>query len=111
MRTVTHNGRTCYFDDAYHKYTLDTGDNLVSVTTFLKRFQKPFDPTGIITRRYAEKNGKTVAQVKAEWKAKAERASQRGKLVHGYLECKFKGEPLPVMPHKIFTVIPIKMNK
>ena len=81
-----------------HTYTLESGRKLKSVTAFLKQFQKPFDPTGIITRRYAAKHGKTAAAVKKEWKEKADRSVQRGKLVHGYLECKFKGEPLPVMP-------------
>lgn len=72
------------FNKDAHRYFIG-GQELTSVTTYLKRFQEPFDRDRI-AKRSAEKEGRTVAEVLAEWDAKGEKARKIGLSVHTYIE-------------------------
>lgn len=77
------------FDADKHTYTLN-GKKLNSVTEYLKEFQKTFDREGI-SKCVAEKEGRSVAEVLAEWDATGERARIMGTAVHSYIEQTMRG--------------------
>lgn len=73
------------FTEDDHKYrSMIDGKEIsyVSGTTFLGKFFKPFDPTGIITARCAKKEGITVAEMKARWAEKGRQSCIFGTRVH-----------------------------
>ncbi len=72
------------FDAEAHRYFLD-GKELTGVTDYLRQFQPPFDRERI-ARRSAEKEGRTVAEVLAEWDAKGEKGRKIGLAVHAHIE-------------------------
>ena len=90
MKTIFHNGRTCYFDENVHQYFI-RGQSLISVTTFIKDFFPKFDKENI-SRKYATKHGLNQQSVLSEWKKKGEESQKRGILLHSYAEKSFIGE-------------------
>jgi len=72
------------FNADQHRYFLN-GRELTSVTTKIKEFQKPFDRDGK-ARRVAEKEGRNVAEVLAEWEASGERGRRLGITVHEHIQ-------------------------
>jgi len=84
IKTVTHNGHTCVFNDKYHIYTVGN-QRLISGTTFLKKFFQKFDAPAVAAET-AIKRGTTPEVLLKEWKEKGERASREGSLVHSYAE-------------------------
>jgi hypothetical protein len=72
-----------FFEPA-HRYTLN-GRELTSVTKRLKDIQKPFDRDGIAAR-VADREGRPVADVLAEWDAKGEAGRTLGIAVHKYIQ-------------------------
>jgi hypothetical protein len=78
------------FNKETHTYTDGTGAKYASVTSLIKKYSNEFDPTGIITERYAFKRGMTVEAVKAQWKLKADNSLIRGNAIHKILEEYFK---------------------
>lgn len=76
-----------HFDAEKHIYTLkSTGEKLISGTTFINLFHEKFDPTGEITKNYAEKNNLTVEEVKEKWKQENKKSTDYGTAVHNCLE-------------------------
>lgn len=72
------------FDPEAHKYFL--GDReLTGATRKLKELQKPFDRDKN-ARRVAEREGRLVSEVLAEWDAKGERSRKLGIAVHDYIK-------------------------
>ena len=57
-----------------------------SVTSLIKKYCPPFDPDGAIAARVAERDGKTVDEVRAAWKAKADASCELGTRVHEVCE-------------------------
>lgn len=77
------------FTEADHKYrSIIDGKEIsyVSGTTFLGKFFKPFDPTGVITARCAKKEGITVAEMKARWAEKGKKSCYYGTRLHEICE-------------------------
>jgi hypothetical protein len=75
-----------------HKYfDLETGDEYLSVTTFLHRFEPEFDEQKI-SYNYALKHGRTQEDVLAEWKRVKDEASDWGTRIHNSLEAHLKNE-------------------
>jgi len=99
IKTVTHNGQTCTFDDKYHIYTVND-QRLVSGTSFLRQFFPKFDAPKIAAE-IAEKRGTTPAELLAEWKEKGYQASRDGDMVHGYAE--WVNNDVEVPPYSIGT--------
>ena len=86
MKTVTHNGQTCIFEEEGHTYTIqETGQVLTSGTTFIKQFHQAFDGPKV-AKKIAAKRGTTPEVLLAEWKEKGERASLQGSMVHEYAQ-------------------------
>ena len=74
------------FSEHDHRYIrLDTGKQLVSSTTLIKKFKAPFE-TDVIAKRYATKHGRDAEEVKKEWSDKANIAATKGTFVHKMLE-------------------------
>ncbi len=72
------------FEEVEHKYTLK-GKELISATSFIKKFYVEFDTQGQALK-YAIKNNLNVDDVLADWKAKGEYARILGSNVHKWLE-------------------------
>ncbi len=73
------------FDEATHIYrSLVGGREIIytSGTTFIHKFFKAFDPDGVIAERKAKQAGTSAAEIKAQWKAKADAACELGTRVH-----------------------------
>lgn len=72
------------FDEKRHRYSL--GDTtLPSVSSLIGKFHESFDFNGI-SKRYAEKRGFTVKQVRDAWKGKALISTTHGTKVHKFAE-------------------------
>ena len=70
--------------DAPHKYFVE-GNEMISATTFIGKFEKPFD-TDFWAGKKAKEWGETIDEVKAKWKLKADIACEKGTVSHEYLE-------------------------
>lgn len=79
-----------HFDPEKHRYTVD-GEYYPSVTGLCKKYKPPFDQDAI-SKRVAEREGKTQAQVLAEWKAKGKKATDLGTEVHELIEAYWRGQ-------------------
>lgn len=74
-----------FFEEETHRYTDSYGTKYTSVTTKVHDFC-PEQDWGEIARKYAVKNGRDVAEVKAEWERKKNIAADMGTQVHSYME-------------------------
>jgi hypothetical protein len=101
IKTAT-NFEEIVFNPDYHSYTYH-GAKLRSVTAALKEFQPAFDkPT--VAKRVAEKSGKTVTEVLADWEARGKVALVNGNRVHKHIEETLNGKiPAGVDPFLIFN--------
>ena len=80
------------FEARVHKYTVE-GTNFESVTTFLKRFTKPFNEhimAPLVARKYNRENPdkpkRSGEWYKRYWRSKRNEAAARGTRVHQYAE-------------------------
>ncbi len=94
MKTAENNGKTVFFDEKWHIYTCN-GERLQSVTAFLKKFQKPFDPNGTIAARCAAKQGITKEEMQSQWKKTGKDSADRGTFIHAVMESRFTGSVIP----------------
>lgn len=78
------------FNSTYHTYTLN-GKRLNNVTKFISQFQKPFDRDGI-ARKQAQKYGRPVEEILAEWDAKGEAGRALGTRVHTHIQRTLTGQ-------------------
>ena len=76
------------FVEKDHAYTDANGQHYESVTTFIKRFFKPFDEDGEILRRKAAEANLTPEQLQAQWRAKGAAACDYGTRCHETAESK-----------------------
>jgi len=80
------------FHEDGHVYRDDNGMEYTSGTAIVSRVKPKFDPDGSITNRCADRAGVTVEQLKAQWKAKGDKACTYGTRMHEAMERQFKGE-------------------
>lgn len=73
------------FKEDTHQYFNEKGEEYISGTTFLHKFQKPFDEDKFATLK-AKKLGVSVDEVKAMWKANSRKACDYGTNVHLLME-------------------------
>lgn len=78
------------FNPEYHTYTLN-GKKLDSVTKVIKQFQQPFDREGV-AQRMADRDDRAVAEILAEWDAKAEASRELGTRVHQHIQDTITGK-------------------
>lgn len=89
------------FDEDTHRYSsVINGKEItyVSGTTFVHKFFPQFDPTGEITKRCALKEGISVEEIRAKWKAKGDASSKFGTKIHETVEDVLKGNMLRNKP-------------
>lgn len=82
-------GQTITFIEDTHEYfSIVNGTKITytSGTTWLHHFFEEFDPSGEITRRCALKEGISVEELKAKWKAKGNEACRFGTRTHEICE-------------------------
>lgn len=77
------------FIEDKHRYIYN-GQELLSVTQYIKQFQNVFDRDAA-GRRVANRENRPLAEVLAEWDATGERARVIGKTVHEHIEQTLKG--------------------
>ena len=61
------------------------------VSTFIKRWTRPFDPDGEVLRKCAAKEGITPDEMKAIWNKKGEESIAKGNAIHEFLDLRLKG--------------------
>jgi hypothetical protein len=86
------------FDEETHTYTVkETGQVLVSVTTFIDRVFPKFDADQMAPKCVGKPkySGMTADEIKASWEANAQRARNEGTNVHEYAECLWDGRKVP----------------
>lgn len=74
-----------YFDEGPHKYTDSLGREYLSVTTLIGDYYPKFD-ADYWAHKKAKEQGKTEAQIKAEWERIKNEACERGTHKHNNLE-------------------------
>lgn len=75
------------FDAATHTYTrTDTGEELVSVSRFVKLYSLPFDKDGEILKKCAARKGIAPEELSRRWKKKGSDAAERGTRIHAALQ-------------------------
>lgn len=72
------------FEPIEHKYTY-TNKPLISCTTFIERFKKPFDKK-YWSQKKAKDNGVSVESIVEKWDKKRDRACDLGTMVHDNIE-------------------------
>jgi hypothetical protein len=98
-KEATHpNGLTVVFSEDTHTYTVkETGQVLVSVTTYIDQYFPKFDADRMAEKcvtkpKYA---GMTADEIKTAWEENAQRGRDEGTNVHEYAECFWSGYKLP----------------
>ncbi len=91
IKSATHNGLTCDFNDYNHTYKIrETGQVLTSVTTIIKQYTPLFDAPAMAQRMVDTKKpayaGMNAIEIQEQWKSKAKVSSEEGTAVHDYLE-------------------------
>ena len=77
--------KSLIFEPIKHTYHMD-GKELTSVTTLLSQYKSPFDPTGIIAYKCAQREGITKTEIQQRWKDESNRACDYGHRVHEKIE-------------------------
>lgn len=90
--TILEHSKRITFSKDTHSYTVN-GESLTPVTTFIKKFQEPFDTQRIATA-YATKNKKNVDDVIKDWDKVRKESADLGTDVHDF------GERLFYLYHK-----------
>lgn len=85
-------GATITFNAEAHAYYTDQVSPLTSVTTFVKHYFPPFDAPAVAAH-VAQRDGKTVDMVLAEWKHNGDEAAAMGTRVHEHVERLIQGLP------------------
>jgi len=73
------------FDEKSHTYTHKTLDKLISVTTLLGKYKKPFD-SNYHAERVAKREGVSKEIVLETWEAEKNKACDKGTKIHKLLE-------------------------
>ncbi len=73
-----------FFEDK-HVYINDDGENYVSVTTLIKKYE-PHKDWEQIAAKYAKKVKKTTEEVQAAWKEEGRKAIEKGTTYHNMME-------------------------
>lgn len=82
--------RPVIFIPKYHTYKdAITSEKLISVSRIKGAITPPFDPTGEITKRCAEKEGIGVTELKQRWQKQADESKERGTYIHALIENSF----------------------
>ncbi len=74
------------FDEGKHKYYDSKGKELISVTTLIHKFVKPFDKDGDIVKNCAEREGIPVKEMQKRWDDERIRSCVYGTSVHKQIE-------------------------
>jgi len=97
-------GNKVSFREDIHQYMNEKGQVLPSVTTILHLFQEPFDPTGIIAYKCAQREGISKEQIQARWKKTADDACEYGTNIHGQIENYIKTGEIKNTPEKEIVI-------
>lgn len=87
------------FEEERHKYFLGTQE-LLSATTLLGVYKEPFDPSGFLARRCAERDGITTEEILKKWGDKNIKACAYGHAVHSEVEHFLTTKEIRDTPHK-----------
>ena len=86
----------CYrFVEKSHTYYYNNSKVKYSVTQYIDRFFEPFDSQGI-SKRYAEKHGKSQQEVLDEWERKGTVSALAGTAIHSYMENLKRGKEFEI---------------
>ena len=89
------------FTDHNHTYTnVKTGEKLISVSTLINKYVKPFDPGGFLLRKCAAREGISPAEMQARWHKKRDDSCVKGTTFHEQAETYFLTGKVPEGPDK-----------
>jgi hypothetical protein len=74
------------FDEEKHLYFNKNKEQFTSVSNLIGQYKNPFDPTGSIAVKCAEKEGVTVEEIKKKWNDTKNQGLERGKSFHADIE-------------------------
>lgn len=90
-----------HFDDPTHTYTeISTGKKLISVSTLINKYVKPFDESGFLLRKCAARDGISTKELQAKWDKKRIDACDKGTIFHAQAEEWFLTGKVPDGPDK-----------
>lgn len=87
------------FEPDNHTYHY-LGKELRSVTTLLSFYKQPFDETGIIAYKCAQREGVTKSEIQTKWQKISKDACDYGKNIHGQIEHYLKTNNIQDTPEK-----------
>lgn len=91
------------FEPVQHKYTLQ-GQDMPPVSKVIDRYKEEFDTEGI-AKRYAERHGLSVEDVKRSWQNAGDVGCDFGHSVHDFGEDYFDGKrTIPTNQHEVALV-------
>lgn len=96
IRQLVKLGDGIQFNEADHKYLIDN-KQFISVTTILGLYENEFDKTYWANRK-SDELGVPVESILERWQKTNDISKARGTQIHRYLECLFRGYPLPELP-------------
>lgn len=95
MKIHEHNGRKIRFDEKKHKYILDNGKELYSVTEYIHTWFPEFDAPAMAKKcskgRNPKYKGRKPEEILKEWEDKKNKAANDGTAVHEYCEAFITG--------------------
>jgi hypothetical protein len=90
-----------YLDEKHEYVNLVTGEKLPSVTSFIKKFSKPFDEEYWLNYK-SKQLGVSKESLRQEWQMKGKVGRELGTIIHNYLEARFQRKVFkPTIPSYI----------
>lgn len=84
-----------YFDKDHTYYDISTGEQLVSCTSFIKKFEQPFQKDFFLKKK-SQEYGITPQELEEQWDKQRIVGSSRGTIIHKFLENLWFGKDYPV---------------
>lgn len=100
------------FDPIRHVYTHRfTGIQFISWSGLKKKYSAEFDPEGAIAARCAKKEGITVKEIKARWKAESDASLAFGTDIHAGLENYYRQQEFAYNENQQFWLQQVQADK
>jgi hypothetical protein len=93
------------FNEEKHIYTNDEGEQYLSVTSFVKKFVKPFDKMKV-AKKYAKKRKLSVEDVLADWEKAGQDAINKGTKYHKLQEDFLLNLGFMVLDNTEYPIVP-----
>ena len=100
ITSLVDNKDIVFYPETHTYVEKTTGRKLISVTTLIDKFKVPFDESGAIAARCAEREGIPVGELLAQWEKTKVDACERGIYFHDQMEHYIKTKEIKDGPDK-----------